>query len=364
MEKKKHIVILCSRLDLPGGTERAICNFANLFSTKGHLVQVIVLDNTANSFYPLEKKITVIAKPLHFGITKTGNMVSRKYAFYRHIGKLKSIIKKIQPDIVISTDYPFSVAAVLGGLKKFSRLVSWEPHHFYWLKKNRFWSYLFNKTYPKLDIVVCLNETEKKIFEQLGCRTIVIPGFIPDFPDEQATLNSKEMLTVGWFIERKGIDLVPLIAKLIFQKHPDWKWKLVGKGEGLTQLTKAIIENGLENNMVIVPPVGHRELEEIYSHASLYIMTSRFEGFPAVLIESMAHGVPCISFDCPTGPSDIIRHGIDGILVKKENTVAMAEAINSLIEDNNKRKTMGRLAFQNIRRFSPESVYELWARLF
>lgn len=357
-----HIVILCSRLNLPGGTERAICNFANLFARKGHTVSILVVDpaNTKASFYPLEKNITLTAIPLHFGITRSGNMFTRKVALVRHINRLKEEIKTRNPDIVISTDYPFSIASVLGGVHKITKLVSWEPHHFYWLKRNKFWTYLFKKTYPKLHSVICLNNTEKELFEKIGCHTTVIPGFVPGFAEQKASLETKELLTVGWFIKRKGIDLVPAIAKIIFQQYPDWKWKLVGQGEEAAALQTAIEQNKLQNNLIIIPPVEHEKLETIYHGTSLYIMTSRSEGFPAVLIESMAHGVPCISFDCASGPSDIIRHNEDGKLVEPENIKAMAEAIISLIADDTGRKKMGERAFANVKRFSAESIYNLW----
>jgi len=360
--EKKHIAILCSRLDLPGGTERAICNFANLFVAKGHIVIILVVDaaNTADAFYPLEKNITVRAVPLHFGITPRGNPLSRKIAFIGHISQLKNEIKQLKPDIVISTDYPYSVAAVIGGVQKLTRLVSWEPHHFYWLKKNKFWIYLFKKTYPKLHTVICLNDTEKKLFDKMGCHTTIIPGFVPGFPASRASLDSRELLTVGWFIKRKGIDLVPAIAKIVFQQYPDWKWKLVGKGEEAAALQIAIKESRLQDNILIIPPVAHEELEPMYHGASLYIMTSRSEGFPAVLIESMAHGVPCISFDCASGPSDIIRDNEDGKLVETENVEAMAQAIISLIADETKRKKMGEHAFINVQRYGAENIYNSW----
>ena len=78
----------------------------------------------------------------------------------------------------------------------------------------------------------------------------------------------------------------------------------------------------------------------------------------------MSAGVPCISFDCPSGPSDIISNNVDGFLVEKENTDKLTEAISLLIKDEEKRKQMGENAFKNINRYSPDSIYELWKQLF
>jgi len=192
----------------------------------------------------------------------------------------------------------------------------------------------------------------------------VIPSFIPQFPFPDALLNSKELLTVGWLVKRKGIDMVPAIGEIIFKKHPDWKWTLVGEGEELVNLQKNIRERKIEGNFTILEPVSYQELEKIYRAASIYVLTSRSEAFPTVLIESMAHGVPCVAFDCSTGPSDIINDYEDGVLVENENPFKMAEAICLLIEQEQLRKKMGENAAKNIRRFSAIEVYSLWTDLF
>lgn len=354
-----HIVILCSRLDLPAGIERAIANLSNLFADKGHRVSLIILDETDKSFYPLRKEIFIKSYPLDFGITDKGNVLSRKSAFIKDIFKLKKILKELEPEIIISTEYVFSIASTLAGAGKKAKLFSWEHHHFNWLQKNKFWNFLFRKTYPRLDTVICLNEKEKHLFEAPGCTAIVIPNFIPQFPQQKATLNKNRLLTIGWLIKRKGVDMIPYIAELVFKKHPDWNWQIIGSGGEYQLLKERITEKNLEKQIQILSPVNFN-IEELYRDASMYVMTSRFECFPMVLLEAMSCGIPCISFDCPTGPSDIIRHEEDGLLIEKENIYAMADAICRLIEIEQLRIKMGENAFENVKRFSSQNVYDLW----
>ncbi|MBK8142709.1 MAG: glycosyltransferase [Chitinophagaceae bacterium] len=93
-------------------------------------------------------------------------------------------------------------------------------------------------------------------------------------------------------------------------------------------------------------------------------MTSRNECFPMTLLEAQSAGLPCISFDCDSGPRHIIKNEENGILVEKENTLQLAAAVSSLIMDEAKRKKMGELAFNNIQEFSPGKIYQLWKELF
>src|SRR5690606_23651864 len=112
----------------------------------------------------------------------------------------------------------------------------------------------------------------------------------------------------------------------VFEKHPEWELHFYGK-ENLEFLDT----RNLKYNIYFFPLV--RNIVEKYLASSFYVMSSRFEGFGMVLIEAMEYGLPCVSFNCDYGPSDIISDGIDGFLVEKENTDALAEKILYLIEN-------------------------------
>lgn len=360
MSTRRHIAILCSRLDLPGGIERAVVNTANLFAENDQQVTLVILDETAAGFYPINKKIKIIQQPLSFGITKEGNVISRKIKLLSDVLKLRKILRSLQADLIICTEYPFSIAAVLAGVKKRSTLVSWEHHHYNWLEKNKFWTSLFNLAYPKLDAIVCLNKGEAAHYSKFT-KTVIIPNFI-ESKGKASDLNSKTILSVGWLIPRKGIDMMMATAKDILQKHPGWKWKLIGDGEMKDHVLKFIAEEKLQDRFMLQAPVN-TNIEEEYQHASLFVLSSRYEAFPMVLLEAMAAGVPCISFDCPSGPADIIQHNKTGLLVEKENTKKLAWAVSYLIEDDKKRKEMGMQAMESIKTFAPDKIYLMWTNI-
>lgn len=356
-----HICIICSRLDLPGGIERAVVNTANLLQENGNTVTLLIADVVSTSFYPLNAEIKMVQAPLHFGITNTGNIVTRKLHFFRHISALAKIFKTIKPDAIVGTEYSFSIAACMVAKRTGIAVFAWEHHHFHWLKKSRFWNFLFKKYYQRLNAVICLNETEQKLFNEAGCNAAVIPNFISR--QNRASLTSKTILSIGWLIKRKGFDLVPAIAEKVFAIHPGWRWIIIGAGEEEKAIKSELQKRNLSQQVIIVSPTSP-DIENYYLDSSLYVMTSRFECFPMVLLEAMAHGLPAISFDCPTGPSFIISDNVDGLLVNEGDVDEMAKAILNLVEDENKRLEFGAKAFKNVNRFSPDKVHELWRKLF
>lgn len=350
------VLIICSRIDLPGGIERAIVNTANLLTRHGYEVTLLILDETVQSFYALNEKITLIMQPLHFGITHKGNILTKKIAFLQHIKILRKLIYSTGADFIITTEYVFTITAQLV-IKEKKKLFSWEHHHYHWLEKSKFWEFLYKKLYPRVLRVICLNKVEAELFNNNGCKTSVIPNFVDQ--QQKAALNTKTILTIGWLINRKGMDLIPFIAEIVFKKYPDWNWKIIGDGEQYNILIEQIRAKGLSQNLLVIFPTSPYLMEE-YLNTSIYVMTSRFECFPMVLLEAMSHGVPCVSYNCPTGPADIIKHQEDGLLVEAENIKGMAEAICRLIENEELRKKMGENAHRNVLRFSPENIFKLW----
>ena len=325
----------------------------------GFSIVLLILDETDVIFYPLNSGVQVLQTALDFGITTRGNKLTRKLRFYSHYWKLKNLIQQLKPEVIIGTD---NVLNSVGYLAKEieTKFFVWEHHHFHWLQKNFFWQLLWRRTYPRLDAVICLNKTEQALFEQAGCRTAVIPNFIDR--QEKSTLSQKTILSVGWLIHRKGVDRIPALAKKVFGRHPDWQWIIIGTGEEEAALKNELQKHNLTHNVHIISPVSD-DLSFFYRNASLFVMTSRFECFPMVLLEAMSHGIPCLAFDCPTGPSFIISDEVDGKLIEQDNVAAMAAAITALIENEEKRKAFGDAAYENVGRFSSDKIFGLWRNL-
>jgi amylovoran biosynthesis glycosyltransferase AmsD len=359
---EKHIAIVCSSLNFAGGYERIVVETGNLFAEKNLKLTLVLLASTKESFYPIDPDITIIQKDLHFGITEKGNPLSRKIRMIKDLVTFKRIIRDIHAEMLICTEYSFAIAAILCGAKKYSKVVSWEHTHYENARRNFFWETLFRLTYPRLDTIVCLNKQEENYFGKFSS-TCIIPNFTCNKLGKCSQLNSRTLLTIAALIPLKGIDLLMKSAKDILLQYPNWKWKLIGNGPLKEQVSNFISSEQLHDRFILQEPVSS-DIADEYFNASIFVLTSRNDTLPMVLIEAMCYGLPCISFDCPTGPAHIINHNRDGLLVEKENTTKLTEAISQLIEDDDKRKQMGTNAIENSKRFSPETVYQLWERLF
>jgi len=361
----KHIAILCSYLDVPGGYEKAVVTLANLFVQKGNRVTLVILDQSKEIFYPLEPAVTVIRQPLSFGISAEGNIVSRKIKLLSDVLKLRKIIKAIQPTHLIATEYPFAVAAVLAGAGRKAKLYSWEHHHFGAMAKNSFWNFASNRAFHRLDAIVSLNEDEKNHYLPVNSHSVVIPNFIePQFhlpPYEQN--KQTDILTVTRFNHIKGIDLLMSVARIVLKENPGLTWKLIGYGPQEEELKQFILTEKLESQLFFQKAAAI-DISTEYQQASFLVMTSRNECFPLVLLEAMSNGLPCIAFDCDTGPRHLIQHNKTGLLIGKENVEEMAAAITSLATDDVRRKKMSEQAIKSVEQFYPDSVYEKWERLF
>jgi glycosyltransferase involved in cell wall biosynthesis len=335
-----------------------MANTANLFAENGEQITLVLLADTAKSVYPLHKNIRVIQLPLTFGITQEGNIISRKIKMLADIRTLRKTLKELKPSLLICSEYPYAVAAIIGRTGNATKIVSWEHTHFNVNFKNAFWRKLFGFTYPKLDTIVCLNKDEKELFKPINENVTVIPNFIQPSIATSA-LQNKVILTVARLTAVKGITHLLQTAKIVLQQHPDWQWKIIGDGELKNEVVDFIKQEKLQQQLILQEPVNHN-IQAEYQNASLYVMTSINECFPMVLLEALSNGLPCIAFDCDTGPRNIITHNKDGLLVEKEKPVKLAEAISSLISNEEQRKKMGTNAIENIKRFSPETIYQLW----
>ena len=192
--------------------------------------------------------------------------------------------------------------------------------------------------------------------------TYVIPNFIPVYPERYSSLNNKRAIVVGRYNPAKGYEYLIQAWKIVHQKHPDWILDIYGSGEMHDDVKRWIENENLSNTMIMHEPTN--AIMDEYLNSSLCIISSRYEGFPMVIVEAMACGVPCVAFDCPFGPRNIITHQEDGLLVDYLNPQALSDSICKLIEDDVLRKDMGIAARDNIRRFSADVVMTKWVRLF
>lgn len=191
---------------------------------------------------------------------------------------------------------------------------------------------------------------------------MVIPNPLPFSVAGKSLLDNKSVLAVGKQGYQKSYDRLLQIWAIVSIKYPDWKLEIYGTKQHDNELEKMSRELGVNNSVSFFNPI--KDIQEKYKAASIYVMSSRFEGFGMVLIEAMSFGVPCISFNCPHGPADIIKDGEDGYLIENGSIEGFANALIQLIENNQLRITMGTVAKENVTRYDPVKIIPLWDKLF
>ena len=373
------IVYIYTALVTVGGADRVVTEKANyLAEVLGHDVYIITdSQNGRQPVFPLSTKVKHIDLDVNFDKQYHHGLLVRAYYYFSlmHLYKkrLGKLLDEIKADVVITTlgrDLDF-LTKLKDGSKKVgeSHIAKQYTRNFHLMEVRgfpykqiaKYWRRKQEKAVKKLDAFVVLTQYDAESWEEIKVANI-IPNSLPFYTEESSSLDKKRIITVGRLSEQKGFDLLVSAWSFITKKHPDWEIHLYGEGELENELKKSITQNGIEDSFIIHKPV--KNIKEKYLESSIYVMSSRFEGFGMVLIEAMACGVPCISFDCPHGPSYIIKDGEDGILVENGNVEQLAEAISTLITDTDKRFAMGKAAKQNVLRYSQENIMKQWESLF
>ena len=205
-----------------------------------------------------------------------------------------------------------------------------------------------------------MTKEEQELWPELN-NTVVIHNYQEMECKVPATLKHNRVIAVGRYTYQKGFDLLVEAWKLVADKHPDWSLHVYGEGNR-AELAKRISELDLTKSFMVNGRTD--SIIEKYLESSIFVLSSRYEGFGMVLTEAMSCGVPPVSFACPSGPRDIITHGVDGLLVENGNIDHLAQNICTLIENEDLRKVMGGNARESVKRFRKEVIMAEWKQLF
>jgi glycosyltransferase involved in cell wall biosynthesis len=220
--------------------------------------------------------------------------------------------------------------------------------------------------YPKLDALTVLTEQDRQGYARAlngsGLRMERIPNGVPRPILPPAALDAKVIVAAGRLSSHKGFDMLIDAFRIVSGKHPDWQLWMFGSGAWKKKLTKQIEARGLTGKAHLKGTT--KRLDEQFAAASVFVLSSRFEGLPMVLLESMAAGLPAVAFDCPTGPREVIEPGRTGLLVPAEDVPALAAGLCELIEDPARRRAMGEAALRSAAAYSIDAVKVSWERLY
>ena len=300
-----------------GGVNRVISETANELSKDlNYDVNILSLADLEGTAYPVVEKVKLHSLGMEkHSTTQYKGFFKVFWLFFSFIAVYNFYREQEQPSTWNLTSPPLIIlfAFMFKGKNKFINCEHTSPQR----KKSNFITDFFYKFFlNRGDLTVSLNQHDQHYYEKKGIKSKLIHNGIK-FPEKIEKEKEKTIIFVGRFEYEKN----PLAALEIFYASElwknDYKLKLFGYGKYHKDILSGINEYGMENYVEIIS--NEKNPDKIYYKAKYLIMTSKFEGFGMVLVEAMSRGVPCIAYDCPNGPSDIIHDGVNGYLIPNQN---------------------------------------------
>mgnify|MGYP000086288373 CR=1 FL=1 len=364
----KRILILSSNISIFGGTERVTVNLANNLC-QNYDVHIITLFQTSNIPFKLKNNVKIYNLYIQ-------NKRLREH-FISSFFKIRKYVLEQDIDIVLVIGRTVTIVSLLFKIFLKVKIIFCEHNTImsenYTRKtiKRTCYSKIFQFLINRLsERIILLSEKEKENYQYKNKinnkKMKVIYNFINlDNINTNKTYNwsVQKIITVGRIDYQKGYEYLIEVAKLVFAKYPVWQWHIYGDGEAeyKSKIIDLIEQNNLQNNIILQG--NHSNIYDLYQNYSFYVMTSRYEGLPMVLLEAKAKELPIVSFDINSGPSDIVRDGVDGFLVKPFDCQNMADKICELIENPELRQKFSDNAHGNIDKFSKEKIIKQWCDL-
>ena len=367
----KKLLYITNAIDGSGGLERVLSVKTKVLTEDfGYEIHIITLSKSdlfekqssnKDSFFHFSEKI------LQHKIDVSGNPLQY---ISKYISGIKKVVAKVKPEIILVCDdglKAFFLPKILG--KKIPIIYERHVSKLIEISENQsFIKGAFTKAkFFLMDILakdftqfIVLTEGNKNEWKSKNVK--VIPNPLPFFPSEISALQNKKAIAVGKQSYQKGFDRLLNAWALLGEEFQDWQLHIYGKLDESLGLEKQVQNLKIGHQVFFHPP--EKKIEEKYAESSIFVLSSRYEGFGMVLIEAMSFGIPCVSFDCNYGPSDIIRNNEDGFLVTNGNEKEFAEKLQLLMKNETLRLQMGKKARENVQRFSPQNVVKQWDELF
>lgn len=361
----------------PGGMERVLYNKVKYLSEQMLWDVTVVTTDQHNrpSFYPFPESVRMIDLGINYSEDNVKGAFGKIYGYLKkrrkHKKLLEELLKREKADIVVSL-YP-SESSFIPDIKDGSRKVL-EIHYckFFRLQYGRkgllgaidkWRTWQDERIVRRFDKFVVLTNEDRGYWGKLP-NIEVIPNAAMFVADRYSDVSNKRVIAVGRLDYQKGFDRLINAWEIVNKsgKYNDWKLDIFGQGEWEEMLQGMINEKGLKSSAFINKPT--KSIGNEYADSSMLVMSSNYEGFPMVMIEAMACGLPVVAFDFKCGPKDIISDGENGLIIRNGDIMAFAEGMMKLMENTQDRKRMSLNARKIVDTYSEKVVMDKWIGLF
>lgn len=371
------VAYIIPALYYPSGMERVVILKANYFTEHfGYKVHIILTDGKGKEpSYPLNPAVQIHQLDINFE-SLYGQPVYKRALKYlwkqrQYKKKLNECLCRIKPDITISTlrreinfinkmkDGSVKIGEIHFNKSNYRDFSDNKLPCFIQKTVKFFWMKQLVRQLHKLKRFIVLTYEDKECWHELD-NVEVIYNPLSFTTDRFSDCNSKQVIAVGRYTYQKGFDRLVPAWEIVNRRHPEWVLKIYGGGNR-EELQAQVDRLGISESCILEPSTS--DIIGKYCESSIFVLSSRYEGFGMVITEAMSCGVPPVSFDCPCGPKDIISDGEDGLIVKNGNIDDLADKICYLIENDYIRKEMGKKAIVNVQRFDMDNIALQWKKL-
>ena len=376
---RPRVAILVVNAAGASGVVRASFSLAGSLAARHdvELVSVLGRGNAPRYAVPADVKLTFLAvrsrrarrsrrdsrrgssgpRPPRGGLLHPGDPKAREMSAWTDL-LLARRLRRLDADVLIGTRYSLSLAA--------ARLVPpgvaiIAQEHMHLRAKKPYKREVILGTYSSVDAVVTLTDTDRREYETaLGSRTrvVAIPNVVTPLGGPASDVSGSVILAAGRLVWQKGFDRLIRAFARVAQQEPDCMLRICGDGRAHAQLRQLCIQLGVQDRVQFPGFVGDLGVE--MQRASIFALSSRYEGFPLVLTEAMSKGLPVVAFDCPTGPSDVVQDGLTGVLVRNGDIAAFADGLLQLVRDASTRRRLGAEAVRQAQAYTAERIGRQW----
>lgn len=341
-----------------GGAERVLALIANELVQRN--LEVTIVTYSPDCAYELDKSIIHIPvfNQNEIKENKLLDKINRRISFYPRLAKL---LKEQRPDVVISFMKGMNRKVIpVSRLLGIPVIVSEHTNH----KVGMDYLSWFERRwiYKLADAVTVLTKYDYEMYYKFFLDNVVVMPNPVTFKSVEELGKKDNTLFAAGSLDRwnhKGFDNLLIVFSRVAKKYPGWVLKIAGAGEDGEKYLRDLAKE-LEIDKKVIFLGFSQNVSKEFKSASIYALTSRYEGFPMVLIEAMSQGCACVSYDCVSGPNEIITDGVDGVLVEDQNLHQMEEAICELMQDERNRQKLAIIAAESIKQFSIEKTGDRW----
>lgn len=358
MKEKKKICFFSGDITRSGGTERVATRIANELVKQGkyEVFFVSLAEQSEEVFFDIDRSIK------HYALGK--KWISPGPLYVSVIFKLRKFLREHKPDIIVDIDIALDILSIPACVGLDVKIVSWEHSNYDFENTISYRRWILGFSIKRSDFVVTLTEEDRINYGKKGGRKTNIKaiGNPIDITGGKLTYEDgkreNSIVTTTRLIKSKGTKYLLRVAESVLKKHTDWKWYVLGDGEDREMMESFLQSHNLKGRLILEGRV--RNVNEYLKKSKIFVFTSMREGLPMSLLEAKSCNLPCVSFDIQTGPSEVIKNGINGYLIEPFDTDKMSELLSELMENSSLREEFASHVMDDMGKYNLDNVITQW----